>query len=430
MALTIPQYEDFLSSIGASEANESGARFVGDARLSPGQLAEMQGDPLQAYQKQQLNAQGYIEMPRYTDAQWFNQRYGTNFKSGEDYAKWLYGGGQVEQGPDGQQYFKTPAGVDQYVNRPLEYDAPDSKLGNLVKMGIIGLAGAGLTGMLPGTENVFGGMFPGVDASWGVNAAGSGTAGMSQAELAALIESGTAGTAGAGLEAAGFGGNGLNWLQSGILESGGSLGNDWKKYFDIAGAAGNVLNQGDGGAGVASQIQSGAATAGIGEQGRQFDEIVRLLAPYVDAGEGALDSQLDLLGLNGAERQQLKIAAIQASPKYASTIQQGENMMLQNASASGNLRGGNLQQSLAQFRPAVLNSMINEQFTRLGDTTTAGQNAAGLQANAGLQTGQNVAALLEQQGAATAGGQIAQGNVGRQTFGSALKAGGIIGGYF
>jgi hypothetical protein len=91
------------------------------------------------------------------------------------------------------------------------------------------------------------------------------------------------------------------------------------------------------------------------------------------------------------------------------------------------LRGGNVQAALAQFRPQLLNQLIEEQYSQLGGLTNIGQSTAVRQAAAGQQTGQNVANLLANQGAALAGGQLAAGNVNRQIFGDvlgALKTGG------
>jgi hypothetical protein len=73
------------------------------------------------------------------------------------------------------------------------------------------------------------------------------------------------------------------------------------------------------------------------------------------------------------------------------------------------LRGGNIQGALAQFRPALLSSLIENQYSRLGGMTSLGQQSAVGVGNAGMTTGTNVANLLGQQGAAQAGGQIAQG---------------------
>lgn len=159
----------------------------------------------------------------------------------------------------------------------------------------------------------------------------------------------------------------------------------------------------------ASNAQVEASQAGVAEQQRQFDAIQKLLAPYVQSGTGALSAQQNLLGLNGADAQRSAIAALQSSPQFTSLLQQGENSILQNASATGGLRGGNTQAALAQFSPALLASTINDQYARLGGLTSLGQNAAAMTGNAGVQTGNNVAQLLQAQGAAQAGNALAQG---------------------
>jgi hypothetical protein len=184
----------------------------------------------------------------------------------------------------------------------------------------------------------------------------------------------------------------------------------------------------------AATIQGQASQAGIEEQRRQFDAIQKLLQPYTQAGTGAIGSldpyakagapalaqQQALLGLAGAPAQQQAITALQQSPQFTSMLQQGENAMLQNASATGGLRGGNTQAALAQFRPALLAKTIQDQYARLGGITALGQttnqniaqlgqaSAAGV-GSAGMQTGSNIANLMGQQGAAAAGAEIAQG---------------------
>src|SRR3990167_4363739 len=85
-------------------------------------------------------------------------------------------------------------------------------------------------------------------------------------------------------------------------------------------------------------------------------------------------------------------------------VQQGENAMLQNASA----RGGNLQAAMGQFRPQILSQLIDQQYGRLGGMAQLGQASAAGQAAQGMQLGQNVAGLLGQQGQAQAGGYLTQ----------------------
>lgn len=203
----------------------------------------------------------------------------------------------------------------------------------------------------------------------------------------------------------------------------------------------------------ASQTQAAASQAGIDEQRRQFDALVKLMTPYVTAGQGALagyspyqqagqqalGGQQALLGLQGADAQQQAISALAQSPQMQALMKQGEDAMLQNAAATGGLRGGNIQGALAQFRPQMLQQMIDQQYSRLGGLAGTGlqatSNLAGLgqasaagQASAGMGTASNIGNLLAQQGAATAGGQMAAGAIPGQTFGTLASLGGLLAG--
>lgn len=155
--------------------------------------------------------------------------------------------------------------------------------------------------------------------------------------------------------------------------------------------------------------QTASSDAAIAEQRRQFDATSALFRPYVEAGNGALARQLDLVGQNGPEAQQKAIEALQAGPEYGALIRQGEEGILQNAAATGGLRGGNVQASLAKFRPEVLSSLINQQYQRLGGLTSMGQASAGNQASGGQAFANNVGQLFGQRGDAIANAALAQG---------------------
>lgn len=175
-----------------------------------------------------------------------------------------------------------------------------------------------------------------------------------------------------------------------------------------------------------SDLQYRASMAGVDEHRRQYDKMVELMAPYVNAGYGALGSQQNLLGLNGNAAQQNAINAIQNSAAFQSALQQGENSILQNASATGGLRGGNTQGALAQYSPQLLNQYIQQQYSNLGGLSGMGQASAAGQANAGQASASNIANLLQQGGAAQAGGVMAEGGAGRQAFGDLLNIGGTV----
>jgi hypothetical protein len=198
----------------------------------------------------------------------------------------------------------------------------------------------------------------------------------------------------------------------------------------------------------AGEVQAGAAQLGIEEQRRQFDRMMEVLSPYTQAGVGALgrlqpyeqagvgalEAQQALAGLRGPEAQRAAINQLSASPEFQAQVEQGERALLQRAAATGGLRGGNVQEALAQFRPAMLSDLINQQYSRLGGFTQLGsqtatnlaqlgQASAARQGAGALESGAAIAGLLGEQGAARAGGILGQGGVVGQTFGDILSIG-------
>jgi len=178
----------------------------------------------------------------------------------------------------------------------------------------------------------------------------------------------------------------------------------------------------------ASGAQRSASEAAIAEQRRQQAESERLLAPYMQAGQGALGQQQALLGLAGPEAQQAAISQLEQSPQFQAMVQQGETGILQNASATGGLRGGNTQAALAQFRPAMLSQLIQQQMAQLGGLSGMGQQAAGGVAGFGQQGAQNVMGQLGAIGQAQAGAAMAQGQGLANLFGGIGGALGTLGG--
>ena len=169
-------------------------------------------------------------------------------------------------------------------------------------------------------------------------------------------------------------------------------------------------------AGEAAGIQGEAAQKGIEEQRRQFDAMRELLKPYTEAGLPALEAQQAFLGLQGPEAERAAIERIKGGETFQALASQGEEALLQRASATGGLRGGNIQGALAQFRPQLLSSLIEQQYGRLGGMTQLGQRSAAGVGAAGMETGTNVANLLAQQGAAQAGGELGQAKAYGQLF--------------
>jgi hypothetical protein len=205
----------------------------------------------------------------------------------------------------------------------------------------------------------------------------------------------------------------------------------------------------------AGATQAAAAEKGIEEQRRQFDKLVELMSPYVtagtealgglrpfqEAGQQAFQQQQAIAGLLGPEAQRLALQQIESSPLLQAQIKRGEESLLQRASATGGLRGGNIQAALAQFSPQMLQQEVEQQYGRLGGFAGTGlgitenlygrgQAAATGQAASGITSASNIANLLANQGQAIAGGQVARGNVARQTFGDVLGIAKTAAGFF
>lgn len=212
----------------------------------------------------------------------------------------------------------------------------------------------------------------------------------------------------------------------------------------------------------AANAQRQANSEAIAEQRRQFDQVQQLLSPYVSGGNTGLQGLLALSGAGGGgfspsaylaqnpdvaaeaqrlvstgeiqtpeqyaqmhyqqfgqaegraaptgfDAQQQYISQLENSPMFQALARQGEQGILQNASATGGLRGGNVQGALAQFRPAMLNQQIQQQLAQFGGIASLGQNAAAGVGNAGLQTGQRVSGIMQDTGQVQAYGALGQG---------------------
>lgn len=175
----------------------------------------------------------------------------------------------------------------------------------------------------------------------------------------------------------------------------------------------------------AGNAQVAAADAGAAEQRAAREEMRRLLEPYVAAGGPALEAQMGALGLSGPEAQQAYVTEQEQSPIFQALARQGEEGILQNASATGGLRGGNVQGALAQFRPSLLNQFLERQYTNLGGLTSLGQQSAAGIGTAGMQSATSIAELLGQAGAARAGSALGVGKAFSQPFNLLSTLGGM-----
>lgn len=197
------------------------------------------------------------------------------------------------------------------------------------------------------------------------------------------------------------------------------------------GVAGSVIGgqQANRGASKAADAQVQAAQLGVEENRRQFDLVQTLLKPYVEGGTAAFKQQQNLLGLGGATSQQQAIGALQSSPFFQAQLNQGTNAILQNASATGGLRGGNVQGALSQFAPQLLQQTYQNQLANLGGLADAGLGAATGTGNAAQIAAAQNAQLFGDMGQAQAGAYLARAQNNQNMVGSLFgMAGNILGG--
>lgn len=144
-------------------------------------------------------------------------------------------------------------------------------------------------------------------------------------------------------------------------------------------------------------------------------------APYTDAGAAAVGAQGDLAGLNGGTAQQSSIDALKASPLFTSLFDTGRDSILAAGSATGGLRGGNVNTALYQNGQQTLAQVIQQQLQTLGGIAGQGLNATGSVANLGAGTAAGVAGLDTQSGSANAGEILGKQSVDNNTISQIQK---------
>ena len=177
----------------------------------------------------------------------------------------------------------------------------------------------------------------------------------------------------------------------------------------------------------AAQEQQDAFGRGIDVQSEQFQQILGLLGPSIEAGDSARQQQMALLGLLGPEAQQAAQAQFQQSPGQQFIRERQERALTRNQAAMGGLGGGNIKTALQQQAAGFASQDFNNQFNRLGGLSGAGNNAVSNAGQFGQQSAGNISNLLGQQGNAAASGILGAQQAQSQGVGNVL---GLVGSFF
>lgn len=188
----------------------------------------------------------------------------------------------------------------------------------------------------------------------------------------------------------------------------------------------------------ATAAQTAAFNRAIDIQNNQYNQTRQDYMPYTTAGNNAIQSldeliRLSMGGGNGtpptratdemlAAQAELE-ARVKGMPLYQSMYRNGEEAILQNAAATGGLRGGNTQRGLADFGSDVLSNVYQQTLANLGQVANLGLGATGSVANFGANTANATSNLTSAIGSAQANNYLARGRINAQNW---QNAGGFL----
>lgn len=165
----------------------------------------------------------------------------------------------------------------------------------------------------------------------------------------------------------------------------------------------------------ATAAQVAAYNRGIDIQNQQYQQTRSDYMPYTQAGNAAVTDLSQLVtGYDG--NPEGLTARIQGDPLYQSAYRNGEEALLQNASATGGLRGGNAQRSLADFGSDTLSGVYQQILGNLSGVAGMGLGATGSVAGAGMNAANNNTQLVGNIGQAQANNYLARGRINAQNW--------------
>lgn len=145
------------------------------------------------------------------------------------------------------------------------------------------------------------------------------------------------------------------------------------------------------------------------------------LDPFETTGTDAMSGIRAILGLNGNDAQGGAIAGLQNSPLFQSLMRNGQETLLNNASATGGLRGGNLEHGLANFSADTLAQVIQQQLGNLAPLMSQGFGATQFGAGLGAQNAAQFGQLDVGSGQANAGAILNKNAVTNNMFSGIQK---------
>lgn len=178
--------------------------------------------------------------------------------------------------------------------------------------------------------------------------------------------------------------------------------------------------------GKANAATQAGITQGINALSGAYDDAKAGTAAYTYGGTEAQEQINRLLGLGdrntgtasnpytAQEQQAGALSGLRASPLFQQLFNTGNEAVLQNASATGGVRGGNVQNALAENGETAFASTLQQMLANLGGVSSQGLSASSNLASLGQANAGAIASLFGQSGAANAGSILGKQNVNNQ----------------
>ena len=175
----------------------------------------------------------------------------------------------------------------------------------------------------------------------------------------------------------------------------------------------------------AANAQKDATEAAIREQGRQYDVNRTDLAPWREAGTGAIGQLSGMMQPGGDLTRKFTLSDFMSEPvhqaSYQSGLERGTQAIDRMGGATGSRNSGAQLKALSRFGTDYTGTKANESYSRfygdqdriynrLAGIAGTGQTATETGVKAGSNTASNISELISAQGNARGAAAIAQGN--------------------
>lgn len=161
----------------------------------------------------------------------------------------------------------------------------------------------------------------------------------------------------------------------------------------------------------AMEAQTAAANRGIDIQQKQYETTRNDYMPYTQAGVKPIGGYGNLLGTNGADAEAAAVAQLRNSPFFQQNLDDANENLLQTASATGGVRGGNTAGAIGQLSPQLLQQYYQQAMSGYGNLAQLGLGATGAVSNAGLSNANAATSLNGQIGQAQATNYLTKGGI-------------------